>query len=87
MSRHPVHTCRIICEKVIKEKWTAVDNPDPGEDNRQFRFAAYRQDIVWRCGILGANNCLLIPSCAVWKIKDAWPDPQGHYVGFIPRRL
>ena len=76
-----------IARRIWNDVRAAVDVQDPGEDNRQFRFEAYRQFIVWRYGTLGAQNRIVIPSCAVWKIRSAWPDPQGHYVGFIPRRL
>lgn len=63
------------------------DPPDDGEDNKQFRHAAYRQFVAWRCGTLGPGHRVVIPSCCVWAIRDRFPDPHGQYRGFIPRRV
>ncbi|KAK7883963.1 hypothetical protein WMY93_027086 [Mugilogobius chulae] len=63
------------------------DEPDLGEDYRQFRHAAYRQYVAWKHGVLGAGRRVVIPSCVVWKIRDTFPDPTRTYTGFIPSRL
>ena len=47
-----------------------------------FRKAAYRQFALWRYGKLGRGNRRVIPSCAVLKIREIYPAPDGRYMGF-----
>ena len=49
-----------------------------------FRKAAYWQVIIYRHGYLGQGNRKVAPSYAVWKIRDHYPYPDGHYMGFRP---
>lgn len=76
-----------LARRLWNEFRAVYDEPDLGEDNRQFRHAAYRQYVAWRHGSLGAGRRVVIPSCVVWRIRDTFPDPTETYTGFIPRRL
>ncbi|XP_063043366.1 uncharacterized protein LOC134437765 [Engraulis encrasicolus] len=74
--------------RVLWNKLSPVADPqDDAEYARQYRHAAYRQFVAWRCGTLGAGQTVVvIPSCCVWAIRDHFPDPHGQYDGFILRR-
>ena len=47
-----------------------------------FRKAAYRQFAVWKYGKLGRGNRRVLPACAVRMIRQAYPSPDGRYMGF-----
>ena len=58
------------------------DGRNLGEENKRFRYAAYRQFILWQHGALGKGNRRVVPSCCVLRIRERYPDPHAHYVGF-----
>lgn len=94
VSRMGYVDCYVLDEGVLRlarAAWNdifALDDEDlPGVDQRQFRHAAYRQYVLWQHGRLGVGNRVVIPSCCVWRIREKFPDPTGHYTGYRVRRL
>lgn len=47
-----------------------------------FRKAGYWQFALWRYGKLGRGNRRVIPACAVRRITEHYPAPDGRYMGF-----
>ena len=64
--------------------WLVGDAREPGDDNREFRYAAYWQYIFWQHGSICQCNMHVIPSCCVWKIREKYPDPLGQYTSLVP---
>ena len=59
----------------------AVTETDMG---KAFRHAGYRQYILVHHGRLGQGVRRVVPSCCTWAIRDAFPDPNGVYVPYVP---
>ena len=49
---------------------------------RSYRYAAYRQFSWLIYTKLGRYNRRIIPSCAVLKIRETFPEADGNYGGF-----
>ena len=53
------------------------------KSNQSFRYAAYRQFIRCVFKPLGKGNRRVIPSCALWKIREHFPEPDEEYVEYL----
>uniref|UniRef100_A0A8C1DJ89 P2X purinoreceptor 7 intracellular domain-containing protein n=1 Tax=Cyprinus carpio carpio TaxID=630221 RepID=A0A8C1DJ89_CYPCA len=51
--------------------------------NSVYRHHAYRNVIRWCWGYLGQHIRVVIPSCAVTRIREEFPE-EGPYRGFLP---
>ena len=51
-------------------------------DNRSYRYAGYKQYTFWVHNHLGKGVRKVIPSCAVWKIREKYPSEDNKYVPF-----
>lgn len=65
-----------LARRIWNDVRAVEDLPDPGESNKKFCYAAYRQYVVWQYGALGAGHRVVISSCCVWKIRNCYPDPH-----------
>jgi len=59
---------------------TKGDYLEKSWSNRSLRYAAYKQFIWWVFEYLGKGNRRVIPSCALWKIRGLYPEPNNDYV-------
>lgn len=50
---------------------------------RNYGYTAYRQITWWAHGVLRRDRVVL-PSCAVMRIREEFPSIDGNYVGFLP---
>ena len=49
---------------------------------QSYRKAACRQYTLWKYGKLGRGNRNILPSCVVTTTRQAYPAPDGNYMGF-----
>lgn len=49
---------------------------------RSYRFAGYKQYTWWIHNILGKGVRKVIPSCAIWAIRQKYPAENNVYVPF-----
>uniref|UniRef100_A0A672J039 P2X purinoceptor n=1 Tax=Salarias fasciatus TaxID=181472 RepID=A0A672J039_SALFA len=79
---------QLVLQRPLLEAVLLYEDPlsSPGQGTRTaaLRHCAYRQYISWRFGAPPAEAHPVIPSCCVWRIREEYPSPQGHYRGFTP---
>lgn len=51
------------------------------------RFAGYKQYTWWIHNRLGKGVRKVIPSCALWKIREKYPEASGSYVPFMESKM
>ena len=59
---------------------------DPIEDNfpnRSLRYATYKEFMWWVFKKLRKGNRRLIPLCALWKIRELYPEADENYVMYL----
>ena len=61
---------------------TRGDHLEDNFSNRLLRCAAYKQYIWWVFKHLGKGNRRVIPSCALWKIWEHFPEPNADYINY-----
>lgn len=59
-----------------------IQADEPDYSTQSYRKAAYRQYTLWKYGKLGRGNRKILPSCVVLAIRQAYPAPDGVYMGF-----
>ena len=55
----------------------------PRYANRSMWHAAYRQYVMWKHGHVGGRCQVVIPSCCVYTIRNAYLSPTNQYTGFL----
>ena len=55
------------------------DHMEKTWSNRSLRYAAYKQFIWWVFKSLGKGNRRAFPSCALWRIRKLYPEPNREY--------
>ena len=50
--------------------------------NRSLGYAAYKQFIWCLFNYLRKGNRRVIPCCALWKIRNCFPEPNADYVNY-----
>lgn len=70
----------VLSIAIVNRSDMFADDPDYSPSG--YRKAAYRQWVLWNHGYLGRANRRVIPSCCVWAVRNKYPSPGGHYLGF-----
>ncbi|XP_045891147.1 P2X purinoceptor 7 isoform X2 [Micropterus dolomieu] len=79
---------QLVLRRSLLEAVLLYQDPlSPPADKGQtaaLRHCAYRQYISWRFGVPPKDTHPAIPSCCVWRIREAYPSPHREYSGFRP---
>ena len=59
---------------------------EEADENRAFRFMAYRQYTLWIHGCLGRRSTRVVPACCTISIRTRFPDPEGKYIQYFANR-
>ena len=54
--------------------------------NKSYRFAGYKQYTWWVHQRLGKGVRRVIPSCALWAIRNQYPSSDGNYKPFEEKK-
>ena len=54
---------------------------------RAMRYAAYKAYTWWIHNRLGKGVRKVIPSCALWKIRNKYPSPDNLYTPFMESKI
>ena len=55
------------------------DHMEKTWSNRSLRYTSYKQSIWWVFKSLSKGNRRAIPSCALWRIRKLYPEPNREY--------
>ena len=71
---------KLVLENVLTEQHESRgDHMEKTWSNWSLRYAAYKQFIWWVFKSLGKGNRRVIPSCALWRIRKLYPEPNREY--------
>ena len=59
---------------------------EEADENRAFRFMAYRQYTLRLHGCLGRRSTRVMPACCNISIRTRFPDPEGKYIQYFANR-
>ncbi|KAL0979547.1 hypothetical protein UPYG_G00186420 [Umbra pygmaea] len=72
---------RPVLEAVLLYRDPLCELTEGEQQNAALRHCAYRQYISWRFGVPLKESLPVMPSCSVWKIRNAYPSEEGEYTG------
>ncbi|XP_060776198.1 P2X purinoceptor 7 [Neoarius graeffei] len=70
-------------QKLLRNDFLALHTAIEDDVSKTHHHAAYRQFILWQYGRLTVGDHHVIPSCAVWRIRDKFPDSTNTYTGYV----